>query len=632
MNSLKYILLILFLFVICFMVGDVILWFFSSKKKSLTKAITYGFAFLLAAFELISLPFVYTNSSFLNLMWVYSIFLTISILIFIFKQIKYGLFIKDYEFNLIKYKNRITMLIAIILIVFAGISSSYLEHTDADDGYFVTVSNIAYQTNKITFDEHLVYDGSLSVKGDSFRPQIATWELFVAYFSKLFTVHPAIVAHSILPFVLILLCFMAIWNLGIQLIGYDKVPMFMFLYALLVLFDASNTASQGAFMTLRIWQGKAMLANFAIPMLMSGVLSMYSKNVKWKQALWNLVIVIAGINLSAVGIYLMAITYLVTGTPYLILQAIKKNWKTVFDILIKVVSTMLPVMIAALILYMRISTSSTGKTYAATPPKSWFAVFYSGYGSVPYIIVFLICFVHLFLHEKDIIKRYFFVGVPLILFATFLNPLLNKFVASHITGVDVYWRLYWILPIYLVIAYVITNVLDSYFKNKETFSLLVSAAIIMSSGTYFYSPRSGQFGGHSNAYKINVNALAAADKISEDTNGEPTIAIFPERLSYLIRQYDSNIDVVRARLFSTNTRVIYKNRTLKWLYKQIYVKNKINSDEVISMLKSLKVKYVYLSERELNSPEYENSKGPIKTNKYKLIHTRKSGYLYKVKY
>jgi hypothetical protein len=50
MNSLKYILLILFLFVICFIVGDVVLWFFSSKKKSLTKAITYGFAFLLAAF------------------------------------------------------------------------------------------------------------------------------------------------------------------------------------------------------------------------------------------------------------------------------------------------------------------------------------------------------------------------------------------------------------------------------------------------------------------------------------------------------------------------------------------------------------------------------------------------------
>ncbi len=632
MNNLRYIFIILFTFIICFIEGDNVLSIFYKDRKSLTKAITFGFAFLIAVFELISLPFVYNDFAFSKLVLIYSVFLILSTIIFAFRQLKYGFFIHEYEFNLKKYKTRIVMFVTIFLIAFIGISSSYLEHTDADDGYFVTISTIAYQSDKVTYDEHLVYDGSLSVKGDTIRPQIATWELFVAYLSKLSNIHPAILAHSILPFVLIVLCFMAIWNFGLQLVGYSKAPFFLLIYALLAMFDGANSASQGAFMILRIWQGKAMLANFAIPMLMSGILSMYSEKVKWRQAIWNLILVFAGINFSAVGVYLMSITYLVTGAPYLILQATKKNWKNIIDIMLKVILTMLPVVLASLILYMNFTTSSTGQAYVTTAPKSWFSIFYSGYGSLPYAIILLLCFAHIFNNEENEVKKWFFIGTPVILFATFLNPVLNKIVAQQITGVDLYWRLYWILPIYLIIAYVVSQVLNEYIIKKETISILVSTAIIMASGTYFYTPRNGHFLPHSNAYKINVNVLSAADKIAKDTNGEPTIAIFPERLSYLIRQYNSDIDVVRARDFSNNTRVVYKNRPLKWLYKQIYVKNNIDSKEVISMLKSLKVKYIYLSERELISEDNANKKGPIKTNSYNLIHTRKSGYLYKVKY
>ncbi len=630
MENVKYIFIVFFMFIISFIEGDNVLALFSVKNKSLTKAITYGFVFLLAIFELISVPFVYSNSSFLNLVITYSIFLIVSLLIFIFRQFKYGFFIKDYHFNFFKYKNRVTMLVAILLIIFTAITSSYLEHTDADDGYFITISTIAYQTNKITYDEPTVYDGAMSKKVDTFRPQIATWELFVAYISKIGAVHPAIVAHSILPFVLIIFCFMAVWNFGIQLVGNTLAPLFILLYALLVLFDGSNTASQGAFMLLRIWQGKAMLANFIIPMLMSSILSMYSEKVKWKQAIWNLILVIAGINLSVVGIYLMSIVYFVTGMPYLVLQAKRKNWKNVLGITIKVFSTMLPVIIVALFLYMKLTSSSSGQTYVSTPPKSWMSVLYSGYGAVPFFIVFILCFVHIYLHEKDIVKKCFLIGVPITLFVSFLNPVLNKIVAQHITGVDVYWRLYWILPIYLIIAYAVSNLLDEYYSGKETLSLIISASIIMSAGTYFYTPSTGHFKAHSNAYKINVNALAAADKISKDTNGESTIAIFPERLSYLIRQYDSKIDVVRSRFFSEDSRIIRNNRTYRWLYNQIYVKNNINSDEVISLLKTLNVRYIYISQNELHNSSYALKKGPIKTKLYKIIHTRKSGYLYKV--
>jgi hypothetical protein len=632
MNSLRYVFIIIFVFLISFFEGDNVLALFSIKKKSFTKAITFGFTFLIAFFELISLPFVYNNFAFSKLMWIYSIFLILSVIVFAFRQFKYGFFINEYEFNLKKYKTKVTMAVAIILVLFSAISSSYLDHTNADDGYFVTISTIACQNDKVTYDEHLVYDGSLSLKGAAMRPQIATWELFVAYLAKLSNIHPAIVAHSILPFVLIVLCFMAIWNFGIQLVGYDKAPLFILIYALLALFDAVNTDSQGTFMIMLVWQGKSMLANFSIPMLMSGVLSMYSEDSKWKQAIWNLIIVIAGINFSAVGLYLMSITYLVTGLPYLVLQAVKKNWKTIVDILVKVICTMLPIVLISFVLYFQVTTSSTGSDYVTTLPKSWLSIFYKGIGSGPYLIVLILCFVHIFMKETDILKKCFFIGVPVTLFATFLNPLLNKFVAQNITGVDLYWRLYWILPTYLIISYVVSNLLYEYVVKKETVSLLLSSAIIMSSGTYFYSPRSGVFYEHTNAYKINVNALAAADKISKDTKGEPTIAIFPERLSYCIRQYNANIDVVRARNFSKNSRVVYKNKSFKWLYKEIYEKNNINSNKVISMLKFLKVKYIYLSEIELNSPEYENTKGPIKTNKYKLIHTRKSGYLYKIKY
>ena len=158
-------------------------------------------------------------------------------------------------------------------------------------------------------------------------------------------------------------------------------------------------------MIMLVWQGKSMLANFSIPMLMSGVLSMYSEDSKWKQAIWNLIIVIAGINFSAVGLYLMSITYLVTGLPYLVLQAVKKNWKTIVDILVKVICTMLPIVLISFVLYFQVTTSSTGSDYVTTLPKSWLSIFYKGIGSGPYLIVLILCFVHIFMKETDILKK-----------------------------------------------------------------------------------------------------------------------------------------------------------------------------------------------------------------------------------
>lgn len=566
-----------------FMLGHFLLKFFQININTIRSIIT-GFTGFFSIFEILALMSIFFKLHFSALINLFGSLAAVIVCIATF------FFIKNKEIYTYNRKIIKTILkspffhIAIILIVMQMFLSSYLKHTDNDDGYFITISNIALEEDLICMDGDTVYNGIEGSGSNSFRPQSSSWELFIAFFAKLFRIHPAVLAHTIMPVLLIALCYMAVYDLGKRLIkNQNTLYVFLIIYAVLNLFGGYAVYSSACFLLLRIWQGKAMLVNFAFPMLIGYCIDIYRKKENVGTWILNLIVVIAGIGFSVVGIYLMPAFYIVIGMPYLIYCGILKQWKRCWKLIIQAFVSMLPVILYILYTFYMVISSASGEKYMSASAPVWKNVFDMTMGQGAYFVLFLLSMLYLFLKKGENLVRLLFCGSALCSFFTFLNPYLCTFVAQKITGVDVYWRLYWMLPIYLSIAYVAAKVLENQKGLRKGAGLVMMLIIISLSGVYMYK-NNLYFDKYENVYKIPEEGILAAKELLK--REDYTTCIFPDDISPKIRQYTAKIAVIKSRGMSISEKY-------GWLYQKIYDEKDISSKEVKEELKSLNVRYIY---------------------------------------
>ena len=105
-----------------------------------------------------------------------------------------------------------------------------------------------------------------------------------------------------------------------------------------------------------------------------------------------------------------------------------------------------------------------------------------------YIVLYLISLVFLFIYIKDKKNKTALLTYSLIAIILIFNPITSYFVGKIINqGSNVYWRLFWSIPIGLSIAYMFTEIVflkESKYKQIIVGILLVG--IIIYSGTIIY--------------------------------------------------------------------------------------------------------------------------------------------------
>lgn len=574
-------------------------------KTNMIRSIITGFASFIAVFELLSLFAICLGLHFsvLVIIFAFCVLAILCIGTYIFLK-NINISRQNIRVKIERYKY-LYFGILVILIGMQMFLSGYLEHMDDDDGYFITISNIALEQDLICLDGDIVYNGA--AVSDSFRPQSASWELFLAFFAKIFKIHPSILAHTVIPPLLILLCYMAVYDLGRKLIKSQKtLYLFLMIYSILNLFGGYTVYSSACFLLLRIWQGKAMLVNFAFPMLMSSCIDIYKKTEKTGTWVINLIIVVCGLGFSVVGVFLMPIYYLIIGIPHLICCCVKKHWKRFWKLIFNAVASMLPVILYILYVFFMVVNSASGEEYMSAAAPDWKTVFDMTMGKGSYFILFLLSVLYLLIYKKIWnTSMLLFCGTSLCNMLLFLNPLFCQFVSQKITGVDVYWRLYWIFPIYFTIAYVFSDVLGGLGNLKRYVGMVAAFVIICLSGEYIYQENIF-WNYYKNPYKLPDECIYVAEQILEQDDN--ATCIFPEDLSPKIRQYTSRIAVLCARGMSVSDRY-------GWLYQKIYVECNISPD-VSAELEKLNVGYIY-------------SRSVMETESLQLITTIDGyGYLY----
>lgn len=159
-----------------------------------------------------------------------------------------------------------------------------------------------------------------------------------------------------------------------------------------------------------------------------------------------------------------------------------------------------------------------------------------------YLLMALLALLFLFILNKHTdISKYILYG-SIIIILIVCNPLIGYVIAIFI-GKGVYWRVFWMLPIVIMIAYSITWCIQKQDKNKKLAVGIIFTLIIVMCGDYMFS--SDNFTIVNNAYKVSDETVAVCNMLLADE--EDVRAIVPLSLSIEVRQYDASIKLLFGR-------------------------------------------------------------------------------------
>lgn len=263
MFFIKGLLIILWFLVIPFGIGNLPVFRTKEKSVSWTENLVCGYAAMFALFELLALPLIFTRQSFAVLKYLYGgLCLVLAAA---------GLFYMRKDF-LLGAKERILavrripwmMWAAFFLIAIQMGAYVFGMATDLDDSFYVATATTTLETNSMF--TYGAYTGRMAGELPS-RYVLAPFPVLLAFYSDAVQMHPAAVAHTVQPVFFLILSYIVYRSIGKKLFKGERksTGFFLFFLALVQTFSYYSVYTQGTFMLIRIWQGKALLASFLLP-------------------------------------------------------------------------------------------------------------------------------------------------------------------------------------------------------------------------------------------------------------------------------------------------------------------------------------------------------------------------------
>jgi hypothetical protein len=166
------------------------------------------------------------------------------------------------------------------------------------------------------------------------------------------------------------------------------------------------------------------------------------------------------------------------------------------------------------------------------------------------IVLFLLSLVFLLFMEKDKRRRAIFVYTPLSLLFLFFFPIFRKVFVRLMSGEgDTYYRVLWLIPMGVIIAYagvklaaLISSNQCDWMKRAVLAALAIAIAFC---GKYVYA--SQYMSKAENLYHLPQTVIDICDLIAPEDGEERIWSVFPTDLVYFVRQYDTDIQMLYGR-------------------------------------------------------------------------------------
>lgn len=163
-------------------------------------------------------------------------------------------------------------------------------------------------------------------------------------------------------------------------------------------------------------------------------------------------------------------------------------------------------------------------------------LFHEYMGSGLITIWFLLSVIYLFACEKRKEIRVMFVYVPVVLLILFFNPLFAGIVYQALEG-EIYYRLLWLLPVTVVIAYTVVDLYGRLRGKMRLWFAGLAAVLTVASGSFIYADP--HFHRAENIYHMPQSVVDICDAI--EVEGREVTAVFPVELLQYVRQYSGTV-------------------------------------------------------------------------------------------
>lgn len=161
------------------------------------------------------------------------------------------------------WEGRILLVLFLLLVGFQLYMAFTRASFDGDDAYYVVQALTAQQTDTLY---RIDPNRGVSVPLDA-RHALALFPIWEAFVGTMCGIHATIMAHSVVPLLLIPLTYLIYYEIGRELFCNKKrlLPMFLALMALWQMFGNVSIYTTETFFLTRTWQGKSFAGNFIIP-------------------------------------------------------------------------------------------------------------------------------------------------------------------------------------------------------------------------------------------------------------------------------------------------------------------------------------------------------------------------------
>ncbi len=236
------------------------------KHFSMALFLVSGYGVLFAFFELLVLPFIYLKLPFTLMVWIYSIPVTLLSLFSLYLH-RHVLLGKLRGIPAVLKGLPWCAYLAAALILLQALTAAVRMHVDDDDAFYVATATTTVETN--TIFQYDAYTG-LPYEELPSRYVLSPFPVWNAMMSTLTGLHPAIVAHTVMPAFYIPLAYAALFLLASWLFEKSRINAWLLIFfaALIQIFSFYSIYTGGTFLLVRIWQGKAFLANVLLPAIL----------------------------------------------------------------------------------------------------------------------------------------------------------------------------------------------------------------------------------------------------------------------------------------------------------------------------------------------------------------------------
>lgn len=445
-------------------------------------------------------------------------------------------------FKLSREEKIVTIIFVCILAL--QIAMTFVRYrSDADDSFYV--SNAAMFLNEKILN---VYDSSMGIK--SVAPltlyDFQIWEVFLSFLSKMISVEPVVLAHTLIIPILLSCSAAAYVALGKKLfIKSIHAKMFYIIISIFHLMGGFSAYSQGSFLLSRIWQGKAVYLSIVLPFFMTWMLELYEDSTNKMNYLKVTICILAGLALNPSSMYVLGFQM---AAMFVVICLKKRSFK----IAIYAMPAIVLYGIFAVLLYLKANQYPNFIVDISKIDMSMICTaFINFFGKGIWYFIMYIISVGVILKYGGNNAKILFAYTPGILFLCVWNPLIGKVIAEHITTAITFWRVFWLIPAGTGVAYAMTLIIEkAKLKDiKQVYLLLLFMVIFGFLGRWMFS-KDNNFIKCINIERMPSVVLEFGETISSNGDSVDNITLGPSTFNTTLRQKFTNIELVVSRYIS----------------------------------------------------------------------------------